>query len=212
MDHGDAPISPAQLHVVETLKRHDGATADELAERLDISPSAVRQHLSFLRTAGYVDATPQRGGPGRPADRYEATALTEQLFAAPADDLALDILDHLHDEDPEIVDRVFQRRRHDLVEASQPELDGLSVGDRVTAICGQLDAQGYLADVEQTDDGQYRINLHSCPMWNVAERYGQACAAELDYVKDLLPGANVERVTHKTEGAHTCTYRITPPG
>jgi predicted ArsR family transcriptional regulator len=43
----------------------------------------------------------------------------------------------------------------------------------------------------------------------VANRYQQVCIAELDFIRDLIPDASVERVTHKTEGAHTCAYEIT---
>jgi predicted ArsR family transcriptional regulator len=210
MDNEEVTLSPTQRRVVETLKRHGDATADELADSLDITPSAVRQHLASLRSAGYVTATPERGHTGRPADRYHATNRTERLFAAPADDLAVEILEHLDDEDPALVDRIFDRRRQRLVDASREQVDDLPIAERVAAVAGDLDAQGYLADFEQTDDGDYRINLHSCPMWTVADRYRQACAAELGYVEDLVPDADVERITHKTAGAHTCTYRITP--
>jgi len=63
-----------------------------------------------------------------------------------------------------------------------------------------VDAPGYLADFDKLDDDNYRINLHSCPMWAVANRYRQACAAELDFLRDLIPDATVQRVTHETNG------------
>ena len=72
-----------------------------------------------------------------------------------------------------------------------------------------LDAQGYLADSDKLGDNHYRINLHSCAIWAVANRYQQACTAELDFIRDLIPDAAVDRVTHKTAGAHTCAYEIT---
>ena len=36
----------------------------------------------------------------------------------------------------------------------------------------------------------------------------QACAAEFDYLRALIPAALVQRATHKTSGAHTCAYDI----
>ena len=104
MENDDAAISPTQRHVLETLKRHGDATAEELASYLDISSSAVRQHLAALRSAGLIAARQERGHAGRPADRYHATALTERLFA-PASDLAVELLDHLDEVDPTLVDR-----------------------------------------------------------------------------------------------------------
>jgi predicted ArsR family transcriptional regulator len=46
-------------------------------------------------------------------------------------------------------------------------------------------------------------------VWAVANRYQQACTAELDFIRDVIPDATVERVTLKTDGAHTCVYDIT---
>jgi len=50
--------------------------------------------------------------------------------------------------------------------------------------------------------------LHNCPVWAVASEYRQVCTSELDFIRDLIPDASVERVTHKTAGAHTCAYDI----
>jgi DeoR family transcriptional regulator, suf operon transcriptional repressor len=45
-------------------------------------------------------------------------------------------------------------------------------------------------------------------VWNVASRFRQACASELEFLQGVLPDAAVERITHKTAGAHTCAYDI----
>lgn len=203
-----APLSPSQRKVLETLKRHGEATADELAESLDITASAVRQHLGVLRSAALVSSTPTRGQSGRPADRYRSTVTSDQLFGR-GPDLAIQILELVDEEDPQLVDRLFERQRERLVAQSGSQLDGMSIGERVAAITEHLDADGYLANCEAVDNGCYRVHLHNCPIWPVADRYPQACAAELGVVQDLLPNATVTRATHKTAGTHTCTYEIT---
>ena len=123
--------------------------------------------------------------------------LIERLVAAPE-----------VQEDPELVTRIFERRRRDQVEAARDDLSGKSIDERVHHLTELLDSQGYLADCETLDPGHHRINLHSCPMWGVASHYRQACTNELEFLRDLLPAAKVERVTHKTAGAHSCAYGI----
>jgi DeoR family suf operon transcriptional repressor len=191
------------------LKRRGEATADELAIALEISSSAVRQHLNALRSAGFITARQERGHTGRPADKYHATDLTEPLFVTTNSNLSIELLEHIEEEDPELVNRVFERRRLRLVEGTKDELEGKPIDARVAALTELLDAQGYLADSDTLSDTHYRINLHSCAIWAVANRYQQACTAELDFIRDLIPDATVERVTHKTDGAHTCAYEIT---
>jgi predicted ArsR family transcriptional regulator len=201
--------SPTQRRVLTAVKRRGEATADELAAALDISPSAVRQHLSALRSAGFVTARQERGHAGRPADRYCATDLAEPLFVATDGSLSIELLEHIEEEDPALVARVFDRRRRRLVAEANEQLEGRPIDEQVTILTGLLEAQGYLADFDTLGDTRYRINLHSCALWAVANRYQQACTAELDFIRDLVPGATVERVTLKTDGAHTCAYEIT---
>ena len=205
---GVAP-SPTQRRVLVALKRRGEATADELATALDISASAVRQHLSALRSAGFIAARQERGHPGRPADRYHATDLTEPLFVATDSSLSIELLEHIEAEDPELVDRVFERRRRQLVEEAKDRMEGKPIDEQVAVLSDLFDSQGYLADSDALSNTRYRINLHSCAIWSVANRYRQACTAELDFIRDLIPDATVERVTLKTEGAHTCAYEIT---
>jgi DeoR family suf operon transcriptional repressor len=205
---GTAP-SPAQRVVLIALKRRGEATADELAVALDISASAVRQHLSALRSAGFIAARQERGHAGRPADKYHATDRTEPLFVATDGSLSLELLEHIEQEDPELVDRVFERRRRRLVDEAKDSLEGKPADEQIAVLTDLLDSQGFLADSDTLSDTRFRINLHSCAVWAVANRYQQACTAELDFIRDVIPDATVERVTLKTDGAHTCVYDIT---
>ena len=208
MDTPVADLSPTQRSVLVTLKRLGQATADELAVRLDISTSAVRQHLSALRSAGLIAAERERGQPGRPADHYHATEAAEPLFVGNDARLSIEILEQVEEEDPELVARIFDRRRQRLVERARDRVSGRPIDERIDIVAELLDEQGYLADFEEVEHGHYRINLHSCAIWTVASRYRQACTAELDFIRDLLPDTDVDRISHKTDGAHACAYNI----
>lgn len=111
---------------------------------------------------------------------------------------------------PELVARIFERRRRRRVEAVRHHLDGKNLAEKVDALAVLLDAEGYLADTDGSSAECFHINLHSCPIWDVAAQFGQACTSELEFIRDLIPEARVERVTHKAIGAHTCMYEIHP--
>jgi predicted ArsR family transcriptional regulator len=55
----------------------------------------------------------------------------------------------------------------------------------------------------------FRIVEHNCAIWAVAERYGQACTSELEFIRTVLDGADVERVQHMVAGARRCAYEVT---
>ena len=205
-----AELSPAQRQVFLALKRRGEASADELAEALGITPSGVRQHLAVLRSAGLAASRHERGRSGRPVDLYRGTDLGETLFAGASGDLSLELLGHIEAEDPELVDRVFERRRRRRVEQAGEQLVGKSLDEKVAILAKILDAEGYLADFDKLPDGTYQMNLHSCSIWAVASRYGQACATELEFLREVLPETEIERVAHKMAGAYVCEYEIRP--
>ena len=134
--------------------------------------------------------------------------MTEPFFATTDINLSIEILWYVEEEDPEFVNRILDRRQRRLVDDAKEKLSGKSIDERVLLLAELLDEQGFLADSEKVDNDHYRINLQSCAMWAVASSYRQACTTELEFVRDLIPDAAVERVTHKTAGAHTCAYEI----
>ncbi len=42
----------------------------------------------------------------------------------------------------------------------------------------------------------------------MAQRYGQACTSEIDFIRAVLPGHEVERVQHMVAGARHCAYEV----
>jgi DeoR family suf operon transcriptional repressor len=71
-----------------------------------------------------------------------------------------------------------------------------------------LDEDGYLADFERVDDDTWRITEHNCAVFAVASRYGQACSSEIAFLREAMPDAEVERVSHMVAGAHACSYLV----
>ena len=65
-----------------------------------------------------------------------------------------------------------------------------------------------MATFEETTPGVYTVIEHNCAIWAVAQRYGQACTSEIDFIRAVLPDASVERVQHMVAGAKHCAYEI----
>ena len=47
-------------------------------------------------------------------------------------------------------------------------------------------------------------------MLGVALRYGQACSSEIEFIRQALPEAKIERVAHIVAGAYVCAYSVEP--
>ena len=203
-------LSASAREVLLALKKRGEARAEEIAEALGITPSGVRQHLSALRATQLVTYRKIHAGPGRPKFAYRLTDLAEALFPKAYLEFTNDVLEHIEEEDPELLGRIFERRRRRRVEAARKRLAGKSLNEKVAMLVRILDEDGYLADFERHPDGTYLINLHNCAIWRVAVRYGLACSTELEFLREALPEAEIDRVAHKVAGAYVCAYEVRP--
>ena len=205
-------LSSRGTELVQVLKHAGEATADELSERLGVTVSAVRQQLDGLAAEGLVAWRPQARGRGRPTHLYRLTRAAEPLFPKAYGGLTTELLGYVADADPSLVDGIFDRRRQRRLEGAQARLAnaGDSLAARVAELARILDEDGYLASFEARPDGTFRIVEHNCAVLDVAERYGQACTSEIAFLRQALPDARVERVSHMIAGAHACAYEVSP--
>src|SRR5206468_462106 len=110
-----------------------------LADALGVTVSAVRQHLASLADDGFLAFDEVRSGPGRPRHAYRCTAAAVELFPRAYGELTTELLTYVDDEDPEILARVFERRRRRRVARAQERLEGLDLAERVRALAQLLD-------------------------------------------------------------------------
>lgn len=211
----DRAVTDSRWAVIDVLKRHPEATAEEVAAHLGVTVSGARQQLATLVDLGLVarhEAAPS--GRGRPRHQYVVTAQGDRLFPRAYGDLANELLGYLGRDDPARVDSLFADRRDHRIEAAKERLADLDFAARVEELARILDEDGYLADFreEVDDEGRtlYRVTEHNCAILDVALHHPGACTSEIEFLRAALPDATVERVTHIVEGAHACSYEIRP--
>jgi DeoR family suf operon transcriptional repressor len=203
-----AELPSTRRALLIALRKRGEARAEELAAELGVTVSAVRQHLQGLAAADLVIHREERPGPGRPRHVYRLGAAAEALFPRSYGELTVELLDYIGEEDPELVQRAFERRRLARVTRTRERLDGLSFDARVAEVARVLDEDGYLAEVERTPDGGHRIVEHNCAILAVAKRYGHACSSEIGFLREVLPDAEIARVAHIVSGSHACVYEV----
>ncbi|MGB2711397.1 MAG: ArsR family transcriptional regulator, partial [Conexibacter sp.] len=185
-----AELPATRRALLIALRKRGEARAEELAHELAITVSAVRQHLHGLAAADLVEHREERPGPGRPRHVYRLSAAAEALFPRSYGELTVELLDYIGDEHPELVQRAFDRRRGARVERTRERLAGLDFAGRVAEVARVLDEDGYLAECEAMPDGSFQIREHNCAILAVAKRYGQACSAEIGFLREVLPDAD----------------------
>ena len=207
LEHADAPT---RQRVARAILEHGPSTAAALAERLDLTPAAIRRHLDHLLATGSVVAQEPRTKErrrGRPAKEFALTASGRDQFEQQYDDLAAQALRFLSQTAGDDAVMAFARQRLSWVEdavgevrASDPSLTAPQ------ALAQVLRTHGFAATVLEGPVGEQLCQQH-CPVAHVANEFPQLCEAETEVFSRVL-GSHVQRLATIAHGDGVCTTCI----
>ncbi len=203
--------SPTRERVAESILENGPSTATALAERLGLTPAAVRRHLEHLAEDGLVEGREERiSGQrrrGRPARVFALTDAGRGTFTHTYDDLAAEALRFLRSSGGD--DAVMAFARHRLAEFHgryAALLEQVPTAERATVLARALSADGFAASTSATPAG-VQICQHHCPVAHVAEEFPQLCEAETEIFADLL-GTHVQRLATIAHGDGVSTTHL----
>jgi predicted ArsR family transcriptional regulator len=203
-------LSETQRAIVYSLKREGRTTMAQLADQLNMSNEAVRQHLIQLEREGWVEkysGREQKQGAGRPTLHYELTSRGDHLFPKHYDALTVEVLDTLADQlGPAAVQTILSNMAEKRIREWEPRLLGLSLTERLDRL-----KQLYLIDdsfMEIEREGkELRLIERNCPFLNVAMRRPILCSVSVSVLTNLL-GYRVVRDKKFQNGNGCCSFRI----
>ena len=215
MEFDEVPVSghdqTTRQRVARSILVNGPSTAAALADRLDLTPAAVRRHLDQLLEDGAVEAREPRSqaarGRGRPAKFFALTESGRDGFDQQYDDLAAQALRFLAETGGDEALREFAARRwafiperFEGIRAEHPELGSAEILARV------FTAEGYAATVRDSPVGEQLCQQH-CPVAHVAHEFPQLCEAETEAIS-LVLGSHVQRLATIAHGDGVCTTCI----
>ncbi len=197
--------------VARSILTNGPSSAAALAERLDLTPAAVRRHLDHLLADGLVEAHEERvygpRGRGRPAKVFALTDTGRHAFYQAYDDLAATAMRFIAESGGDQAVAAFARSRVADLEERYRELVDAAPADRKAEVLAQaLTADGYAASTMDAAAGA-QLCQHHCPVAHVAEQFPQLCEAETEVFARLL-GKHVQRLATIAHGDGVCTTHI----
>jgi DeoR family transcriptional regulator, suf operon transcriptional repressor len=215
---------PSTKHeILEELLKCGQATAQDLAEQLDISPQATRRHLKDLEAEGLLIHEVLQNGLGRPNHIYRLSASGREQFPKQYHDFAVSLLETLQEtvgreQFISILRQQWQRKAKEY----RQYLGNGSLQERVAQLVKLRHAEGYMAEsfaIPESDRSQnvdnmtpkqerFMLTEHNCAIANVAESYPSVCGHELEMFAEVLPDCTVERTQWIIDGEHRCGYLI----
>lgn len=189
------------------LEWKEGRSADELAESLRISRSAVHQHLSALERDGYLEKLMRPSQGGRPGYAWRLTNKGVHLFPKQyAFFSELMIRGMKRSLGPEGLMRVLEELGTDIAKRYAPRLEGATDdAERMRIVADVMQELGYAARVKETD-GQLEIDARNCVYHDLAAEHPEVCRLDLALLRALL-GRDVHHAECMVRGGRACRFR-----
>jgi predicted ArsR family transcriptional regulator len=128
---------------IVTLLRSGGLTADDLASKLGLTPSAIRAQITAMERDGVVHRAGQRPGATRPSHVFELMPEVEQLLSSAHIPLLTQVIDVFADVLPPgqletLLRQAGKKLADELLRGTRPAGD---LRARVTAVSQMLNDQ-----------------------------------------------------------------------
>ena len=194
---------------LKTLGPH---SAKMLAERLDITPMGIRQHLQSLEKRELVDYEEARTKVGRPTRYWSLTHQGHAQFANGHDRLAAEMLGSAHQLfGAEEVEQLLNAREDKLYQRYAEELSEETCHQaKLTRLVRLRQHDGYMAELVEHPLGMLLVENH-CPIGVAATACSSLCNSELQLFNRLFGhGYHIERTAHAISGSRHCAYLIRP--
>lgn len=196
--------------ILKLLRSEGALQAREIADRLGLAPTSIREQLDRLLQRGWLVSANQRQKVGRPRKLFSLTAQGDALFPRRYDEL-LDLLARQikAEEGSGRLLRYLEAIAAQWATMLAPMLDGLEPEDALIKLAEHLDLGGMMAELQTCRVG-YELNIHNCVYSRTAECHEEVCRMIPTLIERVTgcPTHATRRVYH--EGGY-CTYAIAPP-
>lgn len=193
--------------VIDLLRGDVCLGIGDLASRLGVTATAVRQRLDRLMRAGVVERSTVSRPRGRPAHAYRLTAAGRRLGGDNFRDLAMVLWREVRSvADPAVRHGLMQRIAGGLADACRDRVAGDTPRDRLEGLAALMAEQNIACSVDAGDLPV--LTTYSCPYPGLADEDRSVCVAERLMIQDLV-GASVRLSDCRLDGAPCCRFTAT---
>lgn len=197
--------------ILHLLKTGGPQTAAAVAEQLQVSPMAIRQHLQSLQADAWVTYQEERRPVGRPVKLWRLTEYAAKFFPDSHADLLVSLLRGIEQFfGSEGIETLLTDRTLSQIQTYANRLPPSgSWQERAVALAELRTQEGYMAEVVRESDDAVLLVENHCSIHAAAQACHRLCNSELEVFKALLgPEVTIERVEHIVRGDRRCAYRI----
>ena len=201
--------------ILDILKQEGPQDSKMLAERLEVTAMAIRQHLYAMQDEKLLTYQEVPRPKGRPAKMWELTTAANKFFPDGNSELLVNMIDligDLYGEDG-LTKLIQTRSQNQLVQYKEQLKPTDTLAKKLQTIAKIRTDEGYMAEIKAQDDGSYLLIENHCPICAAAQTCRKFCTAEQVLFQRLLaPDATVHRSEYILDGGRRCVYEVNPTG
>ena len=194
------------------MRKKQGCTIDDLIDELEISRTAVTQHLSSLERLNYIErGFPQETG-GRPVQIYKLSAKGYDLFPKQYSWFSEIMIEAIKkDKGSEGLKKWMEELAQSIARNLQDKIKGLDFKSKLEAISKIMNDLAYDAKVgDSVEDRISAIEATNCVYHNTAKRFPEVCRFDTALL-ETLSGAEVIHQKCIVKGDNICRFQISTP-
>ena len=198
-------MDETRLQILQSL-RLKGLSAEELAGKMGLSYTGIRQHLLILERDRLIEKRPKRVGTGRPKYIYHLTEEAETFFPKQYSMLINSLMEYLIEQmGKKDVGKIIKEIAERNAAKYQDRFSGLELEGRVELLLDLLNEMGAYASVEKKGD-EYILQGCNCAFYDTVKNVGSViCVFDSSFMSYLL-GDGVE--IESSHSKDSCTFHI----
>jgi predicted ArsR family transcriptional regulator len=193
-----------RMRIIETLKKTQGLSVNELGERLKLSYMGVKQHCDELERNGYVDTWRRPKPVGRPEMVYRLTPKAQVFFPKATNATTIEILHaanrlYGHAAGEKLLYSVFALKTEEYMR----KLRGNTVLELAETLVKIRDQEGYMSELSR--DGPVAIVEYHSPIFDLLDEFPLVRRLEREMMERVL-GVRIEREEEMASGLYRCRF------
>jgi predicted ArsR family transcriptional regulator len=210
-ESGSVEKVKVKRQILYLLKMNGQQPAVNLAQQLEVSPMAIRQHLQALQAEQLVTYVEQRQLVGRPLKFWQLTDKAMDIFPDRHNDLTQSLLEGITSVFGQsgLEDLIAERTKKQIETYSNRIDPQASWQEKVTTLACIRTEEGYMAEAIQESSDVWFLSENHCSIATAAKTCSLFCRSEWEVFRELLGSdVHIERVEHLLNGDRRCSYRI----
>lgn len=207
MAHRHWPLRTTRRHIIELLRR-GSLTISDLADRLELTTSAVRVHIGALEQLGLVQHAGVARGLNRPAAVYGLAPGVDALLCGAYVPFVANLLQTMGEtfSDTEVAALMHRAGQRLAVSYGQPSG---TLRQRAATASGALNDLGAITEVED-EAGRLTLQGFDCPLAAAVRDSPAVCRVVESFVAELVQ-APVHECCDRSARPRCC-FEILPSG